>query len=70
MQLQSFPMDRQSCPLILGSCEYIYIFFLYIMLCINLLQYIHLKLKSLIPWYSAIHRLDLTTCKCSCRDTL
>lgn len=24
MELRSFPMDRQSCPLILGSCKYTY----------------------------------------------
>lgn len=23
MELRNFPMDRQSCPLILGSCKYI-----------------------------------------------
>lgn len=29
MELRNFPMDRQSCPLILGSCEY------FIKLCVN-----------------------------------
>lgn len=30
MELRNFPMDRQSCPLILGSCEYFRLIFPYL----------------------------------------